>query len=118
MAPVPAGAIFLHRLRNTNGERAFCQGTKLSMQSGLPSADRHMIPPLRPPVDQYGTRLSVCAAIALITVCFFFVYDGIAHRAAPTAPSVYQESSRARDYRPGNISDRGSLVPDMTSSAV
>src|SRR5215204_3933481 len=77
-----------------------------------------MISPPRPPADHYGTRLSICATIALITACLFFIYDGVAHRAAPTAPSVYQEASRARDYRPGAISNWVSLVPDMTSSAV
>ena len=70
------------------------------------------------PPDYYGTRLSLCAVLALVVTCFFLVYDGLAHRGTPSMPGVSQTSHREQVPPLRHTGFEDIPVPDMTSPDV
>ena len=64
-----------------------------------------------------GTRLSICGVLALGVMCFFVIYDGIAHRGTPSEPRVLQ-AHREQAYPLRHTGLEGVPAPDMTSPDV
>jgi hypothetical protein len=76
-----------------------------------------IVRPQAPP-DYTGTRLSICALLALGVTCFFVVYDGIAHRGTPSDPRMLQASHREQAYPLRHTGLEDVPAPDMTSPDV